>query len=262
MKEVKRKEKKYPKLSETDNAIYKTIGILMMASASVIMFLSFCRIMFKKYLIDGVLAVNNSSQTYLLFPLVFYLLIGGAICFYGKKPIFGNPKINYLNLKKKYVPVLPVFDKRYINAKSVIIFFTKILIIVTIGIFTAVLFKFSITSRYEITQYGIDRYNIYGNQTEHLDFDQIESCDIYGCYQTYKRTLRFNDTKINFYINLKNGKTICFQDNEFKDIMSIGKFSEIIKNKPKTTDSSYIDLYIKEHSLSDKEEQIIRGLFQ
>ncbi|MCM1544507.1 MAG: hypothetical protein NC110_04325 [Ruminococcus sp.] len=265
MSEQKKKKKRYPKLSDADQLIYKGIGVVLLITDALILWLSFFSVMHKKFFVPGVMAVTNQELRGLTLPLTFYLLIVGCICLVSKKPIIGNKKINYLKLKAKYHQVMPVFDKRYINRNRIILFCTKVIAFLVVGIVAVIMFNASVTSRTEISQSGIDKYSATNVQSAHYEFDDITE------YKLYIDTLRYGflDTPLfkhdaELYVSLKfdDGKTLLFNSENFKDVQSLRQTDKLIGNKHKTADSTGLDSFINCRSFTDEEKEIIRELFK
>lgn len=259
-----RKKDKYPQLSAADKLLGNITGGLLILTAFLIVYSSYFSVTYKQYFTDGVLAVDNGILFILSVPLVIYLLVVGGICFGNQNPILGNPKVNYDNLKPRFKQVKPIFDKRYINKKTILKFTAKILLIIVIGIAAIVLFDFSTTSRYQLTDNGIDKYSIFNNQTSHWSFNDVQNYELYVepyRYISGHKPLFKHYSELYIQLELNDGKVLSFGSENFKDVKSLHQANQLLGEAKKTVDSYGVEAFIKSRHFTDEEEQMITNLF-
>lgn len=268
-KKVNKRYKPYPPLSKLDKSIY-FIGQIVLCLCMLTSLLGYE--WFAPYFVfknDDVLAFDITENFFRIVPFWMLMVIVTFICLErltGKKPLFGNKKIDYYNTTF-YRFILPPFDKRYTERV-----FTKEKIKKTLIKFTifALIFSLSgiwgfsgIISRWEVTDSAITKFGTFGKVEAVYSYDDIESytVDSFSEKKSYKYSIW--GPELGIEINLKNQEKLNMDLDLIKDeIYGLYKLDKALTGINKNINDRKLNDYIEHYNVSDEEIKLLYEIYE
>lgn len=261
-KRPKKRHKPYPPLSKADRTFY---NIFHLTSALILLGSIVGYIFFYDKVIFRNPDILAYADRWTMLMMLGFFFVGGIIVFEidkKKHPVFGNKKIDYFNTTY-YRFTLPLYDKRYQNlenckkAKKAFYKKTAIYSVVLMILFCIGLLGY--TGRHEFDDNGITTYSIFNNPTEEYSYDEVEAYELRATKRYYKHGFYY---EIFLKLNLQNGEEFFIDYDYSRDGKAMIKIKNQLEGKPEIIDDSYLEDFIKNHTLTDDEIKTLYELFE